>query len=219
MNPAMPASETARAIEFWFEFGSNYSYLSVMRIEEAAPQCGVRIIWKPFLLGPIFQTLGMKTSPFLLQKEKGAYVWQDMVRQCRKYALQWTKPSVFPRNGVLAARIALLAAEQPWIGAFCRRVMMLNFVWDQDISRPELLAEILNNLGLPADDLLSEAQAEPIKTRLQEQTEEGRRRGIFGAPTFFVGAEMFWGNDRLDDALLVAAGQEHDPEKWKPVFG
>jgi 2-hydroxychromene-2-carboxylate isomerase len=207
MNSATSASETARAIEFWFEFGSNYSYLSVMRIEDAARQCGVRIVWKPFLLGPIFRALGMETSPFLLQKEKGAYVWHDMERQCRKYGQQWTKPSVFPRNGVLAVRIALSAAEKPWIGAFCRRVMTLNFVRDEDISRPELLGEILSDLGLPADDILSDAQTEPTKTRLREQTEEARHRGIFGAPTFFVGPEMFWGNDRLDDALLLAAEQ------------
>ena len=75
-------------IEFWFEFASNYSYLSVMRIEEAARQSGVRIVWKPFLLGPIFRALGMETSPFLTQKEKGAHMWQDMVRQCRKYGLR-----------------------------------------------------------------------------------------------------------------------------------
>ena len=137
-------------IEFWFEFASNYSYLSVMRIEQAARQLGVRIAWKPFLLGPIFRALGMETSPFVQQKEKGAYVWQDMVRQCRKYGLQWTKPSTFPRNGVLAARIALLAVDEPWIAAFSRRVMELNFVWDEDISRPERLSQILTELGLPA---------------------------------------------------------------------
>ena len=71
----------ALEIEFWFEFASNYSYLSVMRIEDAARQCGVRISWKPFLLGPIFRELGFETSPFVLQKEKGAYVWRDMARQ------------------------------------------------------------------------------------------------------------------------------------------
>jgi 2-hydroxychromene-2-carboxylate isomerase len=195
----------APAVEFWFEFGSNYSHLSVMRIEDAARPHGVRIIWKPFLLGPIFRALGMQTSPFVLQKEKGAYVWQDMVRQCRKYGLQWTKPSVFPRSAVLPARIALLGADQAWIGAFCRQVMELNFVLDEDITQPERLGGILNTLGLPAADMLRAAQAEPMKTRLREQTEEARRRGIFGAPTFFVGTEMFWGNDRLDDALLLAA--------------
>jgi 2-hydroxychromene-2-carboxylate isomerase len=83
--------------------------------------------------------------------------------------------------------------------------MERNFVLDEDITQPERLGGILNTLGLPAADMLRAAQAEPMKTRLREQTEEARRRGIFGAPTFFVGTEMFWGNDRLDDALLLAA--------------
>jgi 2-hydroxychromene-2-carboxylate isomerase len=86
-------------IEFWFEFGSNYSYLSVMRIEEEAHRLSVRIAWKPFLLGPIFRALGMENSPFVLQKEKGAYMLQDMARMCWKYGLApWVKPSVFPRR-------------------------------------------------------------------------------------------------------------------------
>jgi len=191
-------------IEFWFEFGSNYSYLSVMRIEREAAKRDVRIVWRPFLLGPIFRALGWDNSPFLLQKEKGAYVWKDMVRECRKYGVEWMQPTVFPRLGVLPARIALLGVEQPWIGEFCRQVMQRNFARDQDISRPEDLAPILEDLGLPAAELLRQAQAEPNKTLLRERTEEARGRGIFGAPTFFVGDEMFWGNDRLDDALLLA---------------
>ncbi len=71
-------------IEFWFEFGSNYSYLSVMRIEDLARRHGVRVVWKPFLFGPVLHALGFESSPFLIQKEKGAYVWQDMIRQCSK---------------------------------------------------------------------------------------------------------------------------------------
>jgi 2-hydroxychromene-2-carboxylate isomerase len=206
---AMPGSpvtsEPSSEIEFWFEYGSNYSYLSVMRIEDAARRCGVRLVWKPFLLGPIFRAMGMETSPFVLQKEKGAHVWRDMVRQCRRYGLGWTQPSTFPRLAVLPARIALVGAEQPWIGAFSREVMVLNFALDQDINQPEQLVPILTKLGLPAADILDRAQAEPIKARLREQTELARAKGIFGAPTFFVGTEMFWGNDRLDEALLFAA--------------
>ncbi len=194
-------------IEFWFEFASNYSYLSVMRIEDVARRRGVRIIWKPFLLGPILRSLGMETSPFLTQMEKGAHMWQDMVRQCRKYGLSWTKPSVFPRLSVLPARVALIGAAEPWIGAFCRQVMELNFVHDEDINKADRLAPILRELNLPADEILKQAQSDSVKTRLREQTDEARRQGIFGAPTFFVGTEIFWGNDRLDDALLLAAEQ------------
>jgi len=205
MTGATSTAELSPEIEFWFEFGSNYSYLSVMRIEDEARLRGVRIVWKPFLLGPIFRALGMETSPFVLQKEKGAYVWQDMVRQCRKYGLRWQQPSTFPRVGVLPSRVALLGVDRPWIGAFCRRVMELNFALDQDINQPDRLAPILTELGLPASEMLDRAQTEPIKNLLRDQTERARAKGIFGAPTCFVGTEMFWGNDRLDDALLFAS--------------
>lgn len=201
----MTVSSTSPELEIWFDFGSNYSYLSVMRIEDAAYRLGVRIAWRPFLLGPIFQALGMQNSPFVLQKEKGAYVWRDMVRQCRKYGLRWRQPTTFPRLGVLPSRVALLGANQPWIGTFCRRVMEFNFVLDQDINQPDQLTPILAELGLPAADILDQSRQETTKLRLREQTEQARARGIFGAPTFFVGTEMFWGNDRMDDALLFAA--------------
>lgn len=201
----MTVSSALPEIEIWFDFGSNYSYLSVMRIEDAARRLGVQIVWRPFLLGPIFQALGMQNSPFVLQKEKGAYVWRDMVRQCRKYGLRWKQPTTFPRLGVLPSRIALLGANQPWIGAFCRRVMELNFALDQDINQPDQLTPILAELGLPVADILDQSRQETTKRRLREQTEQARATCIFGAPTFFVGTEMFWGNDRMDDALLFAA--------------
>jgi 2-hydroxychromene-2-carboxylate isomerase len=208
MTGVAKQAEQAPEIEFWFEFGSNYSYLSVMRIEQEARRHGVRIAWKPFLLGPIFRALGMENSPFVLQKEKGVYAQQDLARLCLKYGLApWVKPSVFPRLGVLPLRIALLGVDQPWIGAFCRKVMELNFVRDQDINQPEQIAPIVAELGLSALGLIERAQSEPIKARLRDQTEQARAKGIFGAPTFFVGTEMFWGNDRLDDALLFAAEQ------------
>jgi 2-hydroxychromene-2-carboxylate isomerase len=198
----------ARILEFWFDFGSTYSYLSAMRIEDAARRHGVSIVWKPFLLGPIFRAMGMETSPFLLQPEKGAHAWRDMERQCDKYGLRWTRPTDFPRTGVLPARIALLGTGQAWIGAFCRQVMERNFVLDRDINQPDGMMPILAGLGLKAGDILAQAQAEPTKTGLRAQTEQARARGIFGAPTFFAGTEMFWGNDRLDDALLFAADRD-----------
>lgn len=194
-------------IEIWFDFASNYSYLSAMRIEEAARARGVAVQWRPFLLGPVFKSLGMDTSPFVTQQQKGAYVWTDMQRQCAKYALDWARPSTFPRRSILPARIATLAEGQPWQAEFIRRVMRLNFVEDHDIEDPAALGAILDALGLDGPALLVQAQAEPVKQRLRERTEEARRRGVFGAPTFFVGDEMFWGNDRLDDALDLAAAR------------
>src|ERR1700743_2898516 len=117
MNDASSSSATsfAREIEFWFDFGSNYNYLSVMRIEALALARDVRIHWRPFLLGPVFRDLGFSSSPFVLQKEKGAYVWKDMERQCRKYGIALTRPTTFPRAALLAMRVALLGADREWI--------------------------------------------------------------------------------------------------------
>lgn len=194
-----------REIEFWFEFGSNYSYLSVMRIEAAAASCGVTVRWKPFLLGPIFRSLGWNTSPFVLQKAKGDYVWVDMARQCRKQGLPWQRPTSFPRASLLPARVALIGADQPWMGAFCRRIMSLNFAEDRAIDDLQQVAEVLEQLQLPAQTIIDAAQSDANKLKLRQQTETAQAKGIFGAPTFFVGDEMFWGDDRLDDALLSAA--------------
>ncbi|MFP3603248.1 2-hydroxychromene-2-carboxylate isomerase [Paraburkholderia sp. SIMBA_053] len=198
---AASAATPARRIEFWFDFGSNYSYLSVMRIEAEAAARGVSVDWRPFLLGPIFRALGFDNSPFVLQKEKGAYVWKDMERQCRKYGIALTRPSVFPRAALLALRVALLGAEREWIAAYCREIMQQNFVHDRDIGSIEVVSEALTKLGLPAQQIVAEAQSDTNKLRLREQTEAAASKGIFGAPTFFVGDEMFWGNDRLEDAL------------------
>ncbi|CAB3777050.1 2-hydroxychromene-2-carboxylate isomerase [Paraburkholderia ultramafica] len=195
------ATTLAPEIEFWFDFGSNYSYLSVMRIEALAAARGVRIRWRPFLLGPVFRDLGFDNSPFVLQKQKGAYVWKDMERQCRKYGIALTRPTTFPRAALLAMRVALLGADQPWIAAYCRKIMQLNFADDRDIGSAEVVSEALDELGLPARDIIADAQSDANKLRLREQTEAAAAKGIFGAPTFFVGNEMFWGNDRLDDAL------------------
>jgi 2-hydroxychromene-2-carboxylate isomerase len=191
-------------IEFWFDFSSPYSYLSVMRIGELAQHAGVKIVWRPFLLGPIFQTFGMSTSPFLLQKTKGKYMWRDMARQCQKYRLGWTRPSEFPRMGLLPSRVATLEAGAPWIGAFCRKVMERSFVENRAINEADSVAEILDDLDLDASPLLDLAHSDFAKNLLRQRTEEAGNRGIFGAPTFFVEEEMFWGNDRLDDALQLA---------------
>jgi 2-hydroxychromene-2-carboxylate isomerase len=198
----------APLVEFWFEFASNYSYLSVMRIEQEAARQGVRVQWRPFLLGPIFKSLGWSTSPFVLQAWKTDYVWQDMSRLCRKYGIRWRIPSTFPRASVLPARVALLGAGRPWMPEYCRQVMQMNFADDRDISSAECVGEVLARLGLPAQDIIAEAEAEPNKLRLRTETESAKARGIFGAPTFFVGKDMFWGNDRLDDALACAAASK-----------
>src|SRR3954468_18532414 len=121
----MRVHDGQRKIEFWFDFASNYSYLSVMRIEDAAAGIGAKVVWRPFLLGPIFKSFGWDNSPFVLQPEKGEYMWKDMARECKNYGLPWIRPSTFPRPSMLPARVAIVGAEQLWIGEYCRRIMLL----------------------------------------------------------------------------------------------
>ena len=105
--------------EFWFEFASTYSYLSVMRIERAAQAAGVDIAWKPFLLGPVFLALGWNDSPFNIYPPKGRYMWRDLERLAAKEGLPFQRPSRFPRNGLLAARVALVGVEDGWVAPNC----------------------------------------------------------------------------------------------------
>lgn len=191
-------------IEFWFDFGSNYSYLSMMRIRQLATNAGVRVVLKPFLLGPIFKAQGWETSPFVLQAAKGRYVWRDMGRQCAKYGLRWQQPSTFPRNGLLAARVALQGEGAAWKSDFCEQVMLANFADDREIGDEAVIRAILAGLGVDGDAIVAAAQSDACKAELRARTDAARSRGIFGAPTFFVGDEMFWGNDRLEDALALA---------------
>ena len=194
-----------KQLEFWFDFGSNYSYLAMMRIEALARHAGVEVALKPFLLGPIFKSFGWDTSPFVLQKLKGDYVWRDMQRQCDKYGLPWTRPTAFPRRALLSLRVALNGANQPWAWEFCKQIMHANFVDDREIDDPVVVADILTSLALPAGDLIAHAQSDGTKAALRQQSELAAQRGVFGAPTFFLGDEMFWGNDRLDDAIAFAS--------------
>ena len=188
-------------IEFWFDFGSNYSYLSMMRIRRAAAAANLRVELKPFMLGPIFKSLGWETSPFVLQTMKGDYVWHDMRRQCVKYGLRWQRPSVFPRNALLAARIALQGEGTCWLEDFCEQVMLANFADDRDVGDEAVLAGILAGLGTDSAGIIAAAKTDACKAALRARTADAQARSIFGAPMFFVGDEMFWGNDRLEDAI------------------
>ena len=191
-------------VEFWFEFASTYSYLSVMRIERAAEAAGVDIEWKPFLLGPVFLALGWNDSPFNIYPPKGRYMWRDLERLAEKEGLPFRRPSRFPRNGLLAARVALVGVEEGWVAAFARAVMTANFAEDREIGEEAVIVEILGTLGLPAAEVITRAQADANKLALRCQTERAAELGLFGAPSFRVGEELFWGNDRLEDALAWA---------------
>ncbi len=188
-------------LQFWFEFGSTYSYPTAMRIEALAAERGVSVAWRPFLLGPIFREQGWNDSPFNLYPAKGRYMWRDLARICEAEKIPFRRPSTFPRNGLLAARVACWFAESPWAAAFVRAAYRANFSEDLDISDPAVIGRCLEDAGQDPARALSEAGSPESKARLRAQTEEAVTLGIFGAPTFVVGDELFWGNDRLEHAL------------------
>jgi 2-hydroxychromene-2-carboxylate isomerase len=189
-------------LQFWFEFASTYSYPAAARVEALAAAAAVPVKWKAFLLGPIFKSQGWNDSPFNIYPAKGRYMWRDLERLCAKYGLPLRRPAQFPRNGLLAARVACLAADEPWCPDFVRAVYRANFAADRDIAAAETIGAILAELRQPVRQLLDAAQSAENKERLRLQTETAIAHGIFGAPSFVVGSELFWGNDRLEDALV-----------------
>jgi 2-hydroxychromene-2-carboxylate isomerase len=193
-------------VQFWFEFGSTYSYPAAMRIEDAAAARGIEVAWRAFLLGPIFHAQGWNDSPFNLYPVKGAYMWRDLERICAAGGIGFTRPSQFPRNGLLAARVACQFADAPWLPAFVRGVYRANFEHDLDISDAAIVRERLVAAGAPADNVLAGAQSPQSKDRLRSQTDEVIALSIFGAPSFVVGQELFWGNDRLEEAVEWCIG-------------
>ncbi|WP_321344159.1 2-hydroxychromene-2-carboxylate isomerase [Breoghania sp.] len=190
------------ALSFWFEFASTYSYLAAMRIEVEGRNRGIDVVWEPFLLGPVFRRLGWEASPFDANPDKGANMWRDMERHCELYGLPFMRPEVFPQNGVTAVRLALLGREEGWTPAFVRAVYHAEFGEGMDISRPELLAGILMDLGLDADALLEKAKGEEVKAFLRARGAEVDRLRLYGSPSFVTSdGELFWGNDRMEQAF------------------
>jgi 2-hydroxychromene-2-carboxylate isomerase len=194
-------------ISFWFEFASTYSYPAAMRIEALAAQRGVKVAWRAFLLGPIFRDQGWNDSPFNIYPAKGRYMWRDLDRICTAHGIPMRRPSQFPRNGLLAARVACWFADAPWLPDFVRAVYRANFAEDRDISSPEVVARCLSVAGGDPAALIAEAQSAAAKERLRASTEEAIALGIFGAPSLTVGSELFWGHDRIEDALRWAVAR------------
>jgi len=192
------------SLEFWFEFASTYSYPAAMRVEDLCAGAGVALRWRPFLLGPIFAAQGWNDSPFNLYPVKGRYMWRDLERLCDAQGLPFRQPSVFPRNGLLAARVACIGAEEGWAAEFVRGVYHANFAEDREISEPNVVGEILESIRRSAGAILERAQEPAVKQGLRANTDQAIAHGIFGAPSATTGIELFWGNDRLEAAVAWA---------------
>ncbi len=195
----------APVLDFWFDFASTYSYLAAMRIGTLAQDAGVRVRFRPFLLGPIFKAQGWNTSPFNLYPAKGRNMWRDLERSCAELKLPFRRPDPFPQNSLLAARVALAALDQPWGEDFCRALFCAQFAEGRRIDDAAAVGDVLARLKIEPQPVLAAAQSDAIKARLRAQTEEAQRLGVFGAPIFTTAdGELLWGNDRLEPALRWA---------------
>ena len=180
-----------------------------MRIEDLCTRSGVKLIWVPFLLGPIFQLQGWNDSPFNINKRRGDYMWRDIARLASKNDLPWARPSVFPRASTSAARIACSIADEPWCGDFVRSIFVANFGEDRDIGDPTVIANVLSKLGQPSDDLIARAADPEHRHLLRQNTERAISIGIFGAPNCLVNGELFWGEETLEDAIAWLLTARH----------
>ena len=192
-----------QTLTFWFEFASTYSYLSAMRIDTAAKAAGVTVNWQPFMLGPIFAAQGWTDSPFNLYPAKGAFMWRDMERRTAKLGLPFQRPPNFPQHTLLAARVALQALETDKGTDFCTSLFKAQFQQGQNLADPDVIARALTACDLPRS-LISTADTPEVKTTLKHSVDQAIAHGLFGAPSFTIGAELFWGDDQLEDALSFA---------------
>ncbi len=185
-----------KRIEFFYDYASTYSYLAHREIEALAARSGAEIVFKPMVLGFVFKATGNGMPAAV--PAKAAYMVHDVRRWVGRYGLQFHMPSVFPVNTIRALRAAVAALEDGTFPAYHHAVMHAYWANDQDIGDGETLAAIAAAAGLDGRRIVARAEEPAIKDRLKANTDEAVRRGAFGAPTFFVGDEMFWGNDRLE---------------------
>ena len=187
-------------LEFFFDCSSPWTYLAFDRIEELAAESGAELVWRPILVGGVFNTVNPSVYEQRAQpvEAKLRYAIKDMQDWARLYGLRIGAPPVFPVNSAKAMRGAFVAAEHGKLPAYCRRVFETYWGELADISRDEVLASVAASVGLDSAELLTKVAAPDYKAKLRANTDELIARGGFGSPTMFVdGGDMYFGNDRL----------------------
>lgn len=187
-----------KAIDFYFDFSSSYSYIGQHRLRALADEFGVVIDWRPIALGAIFKARGH--GPPQPDSLKGKYTWHDVERSAAEWDLPYHWPDPFPFNSILAARPYCYLKEidegdaVDWILA----VFDASYGQGRDCSAPAVLAEVAAVLDLDGEEILKATAADEVKLKLKAVTDEAMEPGVFGAPTFFLDGEMYWGADRID---------------------
>ena len=188
-----------KKLEFFYDCSSPWTYLAFTRIEDVARHHGAELIWRPILVGGLFNTV----NPSVYENRarpvpaKSRYYVKDLADWARFYGLKIGNPAVFPVNSVKAMRGAFVANEHRVIARYSRLVFESYWGEDKDISRDDVLREIVRQTGLDEKEFFTKIASDEYKARLRANVEELIARGGFGSPTMFVDGSMFFGNDRL----------------------
>lgn len=200
-----------KKLEFFYDCSSPWTYLAFTRIEDLARRHDAELIWRPILVGGLFNTV----NPSVYESRakpvpaKARYYLKDLADWARFYGLKIGNPTVFPVNSVKAMRGALVAAEHRVISPYSRRVFESYWSDDKDISNDDVLREIVRETDLDDKEFFTKIASDEYKARLRENVAELIARGGFGSPTMFVEGSMFFGNDRLplvEHELAVGVG-------------
>lgn len=186
----------SKQVEFFFDFGSPTAYLAWTQLPRIAREAGAEIVWRPALLGGIFKATGNQ-SPVMIPA-KGRYMTQDLARFARRYGVPLAFNPNFPINTLPLMRGAAGYLGTPELETYMKAVYEAMWVTQKNMGQPEVIASVLAEAGLDVADFQQRIGDEQVKARLKGFTEDAVARGAFGAPTFFVEGEMFFGQDRLD---------------------
>jgi 2-hydroxychromene-2-carboxylate isomerase len=189
-----------KAIDFWFSIGSTYSYLTVMRLQDYAAASGVPFEWRPFNVRAIM--IEQDNVPFAKKPIKAAYMWRDIERRAARYGLPARLPAPYPLQDLPRAnRVALLGMAEGWGRDYAVETYRLWFQEGQPAGSEPNLSESLRRVGQDPERVLDLADSAGSEAALAAETEAAKAAGVFGVPSFVVGGEVFWGDDRLDDAV------------------
>ncbi len=187
-------------IDFWFTMGSTYSYLSVSRLADVERSTGMTFRWRPSHLLVILQE--MKHIPFADKPAKSTYMWRDIERRAAMYGIPVKLPVPFPaKQSVVANLVAIVGMRENWGADFVRAAYRRWFQPGEETGSEPNVSESLHDIGQDPERVLALANSEDAKAALTAETDAARELGIFGSPTFTVGRELFWGDDRLADAI------------------
>ncbi|MFN8643964.1 MAG: 2-hydroxychromene-2-carboxylate isomerase [Candidatus Binatia bacterium] len=191
-------------VEYFFDYVSPFAYLADTQLPALAQRAGAEIVHRPFFLGGVTQAT--KNSPPITVPNKGRYMFVEIQRWAKRYGVPANPNPHFPVNTLTAMRVAVAALGDPRFADLHRALFRAVWVDGRNLADEAVLAATVAAAGLDAAALLARAKEQPAKDALRCNTEEAVERGAFGAPTFFVGDEMFWGNDRLDFVEAALAG-------------